>query len=98
MMFQPYNILIYFVKKKILSGNITFFVSGKRNGVRFKLQEIKIFCMDAWEGDYCLAARQALEEIIEYRMPNLVDAYLGQLLAQEISDRCKTKEMKNLIL
>lgn len=54
--------------------------------------------MDAWEGDYCLAARQALEEIIEYRMPNLVDAYLGQLLAQEISDRCKIKEMKNLIL
>ncbi|MBU1206886.1 MAG: hypothetical protein KKH04_08170 [Proteobacteria bacterium] len=54
--------------------------------------------MDAWEGDYCLAARQALEEIIEYRMPNPVDAYLGQLLAQEISDRCKTKEMKNLIL
>jgi len=35
--------------------------------IKQAFQEIKHFCVDAWEGDYRPAARQALKEILETR-------------------------------
>ncbi|MGH7274868.1 MAG: IS256 family transposase [Nitrospiria bacterium] len=55
--------------------------------IKQAFQEIKTFCVDAWEGDYRFAARQALKEILEHRMRNAVDDYLHQLQAQDIPDR-----------
>ncbi len=50
-------------------------------------REIKHFEFDQWEGDYRVAARQALKEILETRMHNSMDAYLSQVRDRELSDR-----------
>src|SRR5712691_1130955 len=55
--------------------------------IKQAFKEIKYFCMDAWEGDYRPAARQALKEILESRMQNTVDAHLDQLRSGDIADR-----------
>lgn len=50
-------------------------------------QEIKTMAIDAWEGDYRPAARQALKQILEQRLRHGVDAYLEQLQARDVADR-----------
>ena len=50
-------------------------------------REIKHFQHDQWEGDYRVATRQALKEILETRMHNRIDAHLSQVRHQGISDR-----------
>lgn len=49
--------------------------------------EIKRFCPDTWEGDYRLAARQAIRSVLQTRLHNAVDAYLAQVQRLEIADR-----------
>jgi putative transposase len=50
-------------------------------------KEVKHMPCDTWEGDYRPAARDALKEILEYRMDNAVDAHLEQKRAQGFPDR-----------
>jgi len=50
-------------------------------------KEIKYMQCETWEGDYRPAAREALKEILEFRMDNSVDAYLEQKRAQGLPDR-----------
>jgi len=50
-------------------------------------KEIKHMHCDTWEGDYRPAARNALKDILEFRMDNAVDAHLGQKRAQGFPDR-----------
>jgi len=50
-------------------------------------REIKSFQPDQWEGDYRVATRQALKEILETRMHNTLDAYLSQVRQQGVADR-----------
>jgi putative transposase len=50
-------------------------------------KEVKHMQCDTWEGDYRPAARDALKEILEYRMDNAVDAHLEQKRAQGFPDR-----------
>jgi len=50
-------------------------------------KEIKSMHCDTWEGDYRPAARDALKEILEYRMDNAVDTHLEQKRAQGFPDR-----------
>jgi putative transposase len=50
-------------------------------------KEIKYMQCDTWEGDYRPAAREALREILEFRMDNAVDAQLEQKRAQGLPDR-----------
>ena len=50
-------------------------------------KEIKYMHCDTWEGDYRPAARDALKEILEFRMANAVDAHLEQKRAQGFPDR-----------
>jgi putative transposase len=50
-------------------------------------REIKHFQHDQWEGDYRVATRQALKEILETRMHNRIDAHISQVRHQGISDR-----------
>lgn len=50
-------------------------------------KEIKHMQCDTWEGDYRPAARDALKEILEFRMDNAVDAHLEQKRTQCLPDR-----------
>jgi len=50
-------------------------------------KEIKHMQCDTWEGDYRPAARNALKDILEFRMGNAVDAHLGQRRVQGFPDR-----------
>jgi len=50
-------------------------------------KEIKHMQCDTWEGDYRPAARDALKDILEYRMSNAVDAHLEQKRTQGFPDR-----------
>ncbi len=50
-------------------------------------REIKDFQYDRWEGDYRMAARQTLQEIIETRMHNSIDVYLSQVRQRGLADR-----------
>lgn len=50
-------------------------------------KEIQHMPCATWEGDYRVAARDALKEILEFRMGNAVDAYLEQKRAQGFPDR-----------
>jgi putative transposase len=50
-------------------------------------KEIKHMQCDTWEGDYRPAARNALKDILEFRMGNAVDAHLEQKRAQGFPDR-----------
>ncbi|HIK12488.1 MAG TPA: transposase [Oscillatoriaceae cyanobacterium M33_DOE_052] len=65
--------------------------------IKQAFQEIKHFCVDAWEGDYRPAARQALKEILETRMHNVVDEHLERLRAQEIPDRRNGSYCRHLL-
>jgi len=50
-------------------------------------KEIKYMHCDTWEGDYRPAARDALKDILEFRMGNVIDAHLEQKRAQGFPDR-----------
>lgn len=50
-------------------------------------QETKQFGSQNWQGGYQPDARQALQEILEHRMHNRVDEYLGQMPTQRLPDR-----------
>ena len=50
-------------------------------------KEIKHMHCDTWEGDYRPAARDALKEILEFRMANAIDAHLEQKRTQGFPDR-----------
>jgi putative transposase len=50
-------------------------------------KEIKHMQSETWEGDYRPAARDALKEILEFRMHNVADAYLELKRAQGLPDR-----------
>jgi transposase-like protein len=50
-------------------------------------KEIKQMQCDTWEGDYRPAARDALKEVLEFRMDNAVDAHLEQKRTQGFPDR-----------
>lgn len=65
--------------------------------IKKAFKEIKSFCTDGWEGDYRMAARDALKKILEGRMKNAVDAYLEHLSAQEISDRRNGSYRRHLL-
>lgn len=55
--------------------------------IKQAFKEIKRFCIEDWEGEYRVAARDALKQILESRMQNWVDAALQNLLAQDVADR-----------
>lgn len=55
--------------------------------IKQAFKEIKHFSVDAWEGDYRPAARQALKQILETRMHNAVDVHLEQLRDRDLPDR-----------
>lgn len=65
--------------------------------IKKAFKEIKSFCADSWEGDYRMAARDALKKILEGRMKNAVEAYLEHLSAQEISDRRNGSYRRHLL-
>lgn len=65
--------------------------------IKQAFQEIKHFCIDAWEGDYRPAARQALKQILETRMHNVVDEHLERLRAQDIPDRRNGSYSRHLL-
>ncbi len=50
-------------------------------------EEIKHFGCKGWEGECRVAARQALKEILEHHMTNLVDEHLQQMQTQGLPDR-----------
>jgi len=50
-------------------------------------KEIKHNCIDVWEGDYRLAGRMALKEILENRMHNAIDQHLEYFRGLKVSDR-----------
>ena len=50
-------------------------------------KEIKHMHCDSWEGDYRPAARDALKQILEFRMANAIDAQLEQKRTQGFPDR-----------
>jgi transposase-like protein len=60
-------------------------------------REIKHFEHDQWEGDYRVATRQALKEILETRMHNRIDAHLSQVRHQGISDRRNGSYSRHLL-
>lgn len=65
--------------------------------IKKAFKEIKSFCTDHWEGDYRMAARDALKQILEGRMKNAVDAYLEHISAQETSDRRNGSYRRHLL-
>ena len=60
-------------------------------------REIKHFQFDQWEGDYRVATRQALKEILETRMHNTIDAYLSQVRDRGLSDRRNGSYSRHLL-
>ncbi len=60
-------------------------------------REIKSFQSDHWEGDYRVATRQALKEILETRMHNTLDAYLSQARQQGVADRHNGSYSRHLL-
>lgn len=62
-------------------------------------KEIKHFCSERWEGDYRIAAKQALKQVLEERMHNAIDVHLRQLRAQEapIADRRNGSYRRHLL-
>ena len=60
-------------------------------------REIKHFQFDQWEGDYRVATRQALKEILETRMHNTMDAYLSQVRDRGLSDRRNGSYSRHLL-
>lgn len=55
--------------------------------IRQAIKEIKSFGCEDWEGEGRIAARQALKEVLELRMHNLVDEHLMQVAFKGIPDR-----------
>jgi len=55
--------------------------------IHHAFREIKRFDWSQWEGDYRVAARRALKEVLETRMHNALDAYLSQVREQGVGDR-----------
>ena len=55
--------------------------------IRQAIQEIKSFGCEDWEGEGRVAARQALQQVLEHRMHNLVDEHLMQMAVQGVPDR-----------
>ncbi len=55
--------------------------------IKQAFQEIKSFGWEAWGGDYRVATRQALKEILEQRMHNLIDRHLEEMRQQGVADR-----------
>lgn len=60
-------------------------------------REIKHFQHDQWEGDYRVATRQALKEILETRMHNRIDTHLSQVRHQGVSDRRNGSYSRHLL-
>ena len=50
-------------------------------------REIKYMCVDDWEGDYRVVARQALKETFEAHMHYAIDAHLDAMRTQGLPDR-----------
>ncbi len=50
-------------------------------------KEIKHMAIDTWQEECRLAARRAMKEVIETRMHNSIDAYLGQMRTAGLPDR-----------
>ncbi len=55
--------------------------------IKQAFKEIKSFGYEGWGGECRMATRQALKEILEHRMTNLVDEHLYQMQVQGLSDR-----------
>ncbi len=56
--------------------------------IQSAFKEIKHFCPEEWEGEYMLAAREAIKRIVQTRMVEYRDAQLAELLSQDVEDRC----------
>ncbi len=56
--------------------------------IQSAFKEIKHFCPEEWEGDYMIAARDAIKRIVQTRMVEYRDAQLAELLSQDVEDRC----------
>ncbi len=50
-------------------------------------REIKHMAIDTWQEECRLAARRAMKEVIETRMHNSIDTYLGQMRTAGLPDR-----------
>jgi transposase-like protein len=50
-------------------------------------KEIKHMAMDTWQEECRLAACSAMKEVIEKRMHNAIDVFLGQVRAAGLRDR-----------
>ncbi len=55
--------------------------------IKQAFQEVKSFGCEGWEGDYRIATRQALKEILEQRMHNQIDRHLEDMRQQGVADR-----------
>ncbi len=55
--------------------------------IKQAFQEVKSFGCEGWEGDYRIATRQALKEILEHRMHNQIDRHLEEMRQQGVADR-----------
>jgi len=60
-------------------------------------KEIKHSCIDSWEGDYRLAGRMALKEILENRMHNAIDQHLEYFRGLKVSDRRNGSYRRHLL-
>lgn len=60
-------------------------------------KEIKHFSPDDWDGDYRIAAREAIKKILEDRMKRYRDAYLDEICIQDIVDRCNGYYPRHLL-
>lgn len=56
--------------------------------IQSAFKEIKHFCPEEWEGDYMIAARDAIKRIVQTRMVEYRDSQLAELLSQDVEDRC----------
>lgn len=60
-------------------------------------KEIKHNCIDTWDGDYRLAGRMALKEILENRMHNAIDQHLEYFRGMKVSDRRNGSYRRHLL-
>lgn len=56
--------------------------------IQSAFKEIKHFCPEEWEGDYMMAARDAIKRIVQTRMIEYRDSQLAELLSHDVVDRC----------
>ncbi len=65
--------------------------------IQAAFREIKHFSPDDWDGDYRIAAREAIKRILEDRMKRYRDAYLDEIRLQDIDDRCNGYYPRHLL-